>query len=734
MSKTTDGENTLDDISQITFVAGTTVVHEQAIDGGTEYNFNFPLDAGNTGDLLTSTGGGSSAMTWTPASFGTGTVTSVNVTTPTFMTSSGGPITTTGTITLGLSGTPLPVANGGTGVTTSTGTGAVVRAANPTLAAPTLANPIISGIAAVSAEIQSSNTTASTSTTTGSFVTPGGAGIGGNLFVGGTINGTAALASLNTPGTIITTNATQSTSTSTGAIVASNATGGLGIGGNANIGGTLKTFNTTNATSSTTGSLQSSGGLGVAGNINAAGTITTTNAATSTSPTTGALVSTGGAGIGGNLFTGGFISSTSTADISSLGTGSIRGAGGLSIQKDTILGGKIYVNAANNTGVNQVRLQPSTSGSECSIGFFRDIGYSGVGAWSAGLNVNGAGSNAFSFASQLNAGNVMNLYADVGGNPHLFNKFDTSGIHTMFASPNYVIGSNTDILLGLGKSNTAGGMVFMIYRGYGGTGNSGSLISFSIAGYAPSGAFYQQGTASTSISTGTFICYGGASIQGALHTSGTINLADTVTISPTTNDQESSTTYYQQSTQTGNSWKIGQNLNNTTGINKFGIYSSTRAANVMEFNPTGAQTVKVTNGNLEIESGFGLTTNAGLDTFTYSTGTFTPVLAGSVTYISSTGKYVQTGSEVKVAIKVVFDVVTSGPDLQITNLPFSTDADGVGFGIIGQGGIPGVGSLIARGMAATTDLNFYNPSTEAAIVLDNTWPTVTIQGLVTYFT
>jgi hypothetical protein len=55
---------------------------------------------------------------------GTGSVTSVAVSGGTTgLTTSGGPITTSGTITLG--GT-LAVANGGTGVTTSTGTGAVV--------------------------------------------------------------------------------------------------------------------------------------------------------------------------------------------------------------------------------------------------------------------------------------------------------------------------------------------------------------------------------------------------------------------------------------------------------------------------------------------------------------------------------------------------------------------------------------------------------------------------------
>lgn len=65
------------------------------------------------------------------AGTGSGTVTSVALSGgSTGLTVSGSPITTSGTITL--AGT-LAVANGGTGVTTSTGTGSVVRSASPTL-------------------------------------------------------------------------------------------------------------------------------------------------------------------------------------------------------------------------------------------------------------------------------------------------------------------------------------------------------------------------------------------------------------------------------------------------------------------------------------------------------------------------------------------------------------------------------------------------------------------------
>jgi hypothetical protein len=95
--------------------------------------------------VVSLTGAGSTTITGTYPSFtisssgGSGTVTSVAVSGGTTgLTTSGGPITTTGTITL--AGT-LAVANGGTGVTTSTGTTNVVLSNSPTLVTPALGTP-----------------------------------------------------------------------------------------------------------------------------------------------------------------------------------------------------------------------------------------------------------------------------------------------------------------------------------------------------------------------------------------------------------------------------------------------------------------------------------------------------------------------------------------------------------------------------------------------------------------
>ena len=83
------------------------------------------------------------------AAFGTGngTVTSVAMTVPSFLGISGSPITTSGTLALTLSGTALPVANGGTGLTSGTSGGILYYSATGTLAssAALAANQIVLG-------------------------------------------------------------------------------------------------------------------------------------------------------------------------------------------------------------------------------------------------------------------------------------------------------------------------------------------------------------------------------------------------------------------------------------------------------------------------------------------------------------------------------------------------------------------------------------------------------------
>ena len=72
-------------------------------------------------------------VTVTVAGGGSGTVTSVAATVPSFLSVTGSPITTSGTLAITLSGTALPIANGGTGATTLAGASIATYSGTETL-------------------------------------------------------------------------------------------------------------------------------------------------------------------------------------------------------------------------------------------------------------------------------------------------------------------------------------------------------------------------------------------------------------------------------------------------------------------------------------------------------------------------------------------------------------------------------------------------------------------------
>jgi hypothetical protein len=80
------------------------------------YTWIFPSTIGSTGQLLVSQGLGNQLVWVTPGTFGVGTVTSVSQTVPSFLSITGSPITSSGTLAITLSGVPLPISSGGTGL------------------------------------------------------------------------------------------------------------------------------------------------------------------------------------------------------------------------------------------------------------------------------------------------------------------------------------------------------------------------------------------------------------------------------------------------------------------------------------------------------------------------------------------------------------------------------------------------------------------------------------------
>ena len=99
-------------------IGGTTAAAGSFTDLSVTGTTSFDGSQGTVGQVLTSAGTGATP-TWTTPT--TGTVTSVAATVPSFLSVSGSPITTSGTLALTYSGTALPIANGGTGATTLAG-------------------------------------------------------------------------------------------------------------------------------------------------------------------------------------------------------------------------------------------------------------------------------------------------------------------------------------------------------------------------------------------------------------------------------------------------------------------------------------------------------------------------------------------------------------------------------------------------------------------------------------
>jgi hypothetical protein len=160
----------------------------------------------------------------------------------------------------------------------------------------------------------------------GALTVAGGAAVAGNLYVGGNIVNTGGQLSLAT-GSFITsfvTGATQSNSTNTGAL---QIVGGVGIGGNLYIGGTLfsqgapvlttASFNNTPADGTDIDVVDVGGGILEFNNISTLQSVTLrgsttnrqinlTNTTASTGTTSGALIVSGGVGVSNNVSAQGY--------------------------------------------------------------------------------------------------------------------------------------------------------------------------------------------------------------------------------------------------------------------------------------------------------------------------------------------------------------------------------------------------------------------------------------------
>lgn len=142
---------------------------------------------------------------------------------------------------------------------------------------------------------------------------------------------------------------TASNASTNGALVVS---GGVGIGGDLNVGGNFGLTSSTNATDKDTGAfVVSNGGLGVELNIVAGGGIFANSTNDSTTTLNGALVSRGGLGVDKVSILGGNVVMASTTDTTTLDTGALVVKGGVNIQKTLMAntGPIIFGSTTNST-------------------------------------------------------------------------------------------------------------------------------------------------------------------------------------------------------------------------------------------------------------------------------------------------------------------------------------------------------------------------------------------------
>jgi hypothetical protein len=355
---------------------------------------------------INSTGGG-----------GSGTVTSVAATVPSFLSVTGSPITTSGTLAIAYSGTALPIANGGTNATTATAA----------------RGNILPSYAGNAGKVLAVNTGA----TDVEYISAGGTGTVTSVAVsGGTTGLTTSGGPITAAGTITLGGTLAVASGGTGT-----ATPSLVQGTNVTITGSWPN-QTINATAGGSGTVTSVGGTGTVSGISLSGTVTSSGNLTlggtldlSAPP---AIGGTTPAAITGTTVTANTKFSGTNFDASGSGGGALRTSGGSNCLQwggggvNLTLDGAFNMNPANAsiqispTGTGTLTVNPATAGTINNMaiggttpaaGAFTTVTAStaiGIGSGGTGANtlaannvILGNGTSAVQVVAPSTAGNVL---------------------------------------------------------------------------------------------------------------------------------------------------------------------------------------------------------------------------------------------------------------------------------------------------------------------------------------